>query len=270
MSGRKIRYGIMVVFFGLFFALFATGRYKIDNYCIVGTLVKALSTITGSAAQHTADITYAIPAAFLVSSLLFGGWFCGYSCPIGTFQEAFYGIGRRFGLPIRVPERLDRGVKSFKYLLLAAILVGAVAFRTEIYWQFDPFRTIFVQETTTIGAVLLALTIAGAFFLNRGFCRYVCPIGAVLRVSGRVSPYRVLHLEKECIDCKKCERSCPMDIKILEKEKDLECICCNQCVDVCPTGAKVLSVGRPMRTTWYPALFLLTFAALSVAFSYVV
>ncbi len=267
LDSRRIRIGVMAVFFVLFFGLFSSGLYKIDNYCIVGALVKLFSIVTGIAARHTADITFAIPFAFLVSALLFGGWFCGYACPIGSFQEAFYNLGKRYGLIIKVPERLDKAGRYLKYLILSAILVGAVAFRTEIYWQFDPFRTIFVREATLAGVALLALIIAGAFFLNRGFCRYICPIGATLRVAGFLSPFRILHYEDKCIHCGKCEASCPVDVKILSKEKDLECINCNQCIDACPTGAKSLKIIKPVSTRWYPAIFLAGFFVLSVIFS---
>jgi formate hydrogenlyase subunit 6/NADH:ubiquinone oxidoreductase subunit I len=47
-----------------------------------------------------------------------------------------------------------------------------------------------------------------------------------------------LKLDKEkCISCKKCEKICPMQLKILQDDTKPDCIKCERCVDVCPKNA---------------------------------
>jgi polyferredoxin len=260
------RTAILAIFFIIFFGVFATGLYKIDNYCPVGMAVRGISDALGTGAQHTKDITYALPLALLASVFFFGNWFCGYSCPIGAGQEWLHGIGKRFKLNVTVPKNIDKAAKKGKYLILATILVATPLWRTEIYWQFDPFRTIFVQETTTIGALLLAAVIAGAFFVERPFCRYICPIGALLNISSRLGFFKITHNEEECNHCSLCSKACPVGLDPENNLKDIECQSCLRCVAICPTDAKDVSTGVKLGNK-FPFAALAGFAALAVIFS---
>lgn len=85
--------------------------------------------------------------------------------------------------------------------------------------------------------LVLLLILAASTFINRPFCRYLCPLGAFYAMFNRFSFYQ-MHLEKsKCVDCKTCERSCPMAVEITKNINSPECIRCGKCKAVCPTGA---------------------------------
>jgi ferredoxin-type protein NapH len=84
---------------------------------------------------------------------------------------------------------------------------------------------------------------------NRAFCKYVCPIPTLQKVTSRFSLLKIAGDAEKCNDCGACNKMCPMDIRIseyiLEKQRVLstECILCFECVDVCAKGALRTSFG---------------------------
>jgi polyferredoxin len=86
--------------------------------------------------------------------------------------------------------------------------------------------------------------IALAYLLkdNRAFCKYVCPITAVLKISSRFSLLKVAGDAETCNECGACVKVCPMDIRIPEYIKNgqrvlsTECIFCLECTNTCPKG----------------------------------
>jgi polyferredoxin len=71
---------------------------------------------------------------------------------------------------------------------------------------------------------------------RRPFCRWICPLGAIWSPFNRLSTLQ-LHVEQDaCIRCDRCQRVCPVDIRIYEDEADPACVRCLQCVDECPTS----------------------------------
>ena len=87
--------------------------------------------------------------------------------------------------------------------------------------------------------------IIGLFFMyslkdRRAFCKYFCPASLVQKILGRFSLLKITGDINKCIDCKLCEKKCPMDINITEYIRNnkrvlsTECILCNECVLNCP------------------------------------
>jgi polyferredoxin len=80
------------------------------------------------------------------------------------------------------------------------------------------------------------------FLVERGWCRYFCPIGAFLAPFNKVSMIHIdVDLEK-CVHCNLCSIECPMGIDVPNMKRDPECILCGKCVNVCPRDA--VSYGR--------------------------
>lgn len=88
--------------------------------------------------------------------------------------------------------------------------------------------------------VVLAVTLLLSIFIERAYCKYLCPLGAINGLMNRVNIFRLKRDKVSCIDCKLCDRACPMDIKVSEVEdvKDLSCTKCLNCVDSCPVNKK--------------------------------
>ena len=88
-------------------------------------------------------------------------------------------------------------------------------------------------------------SISLAFFLkdNRAFCKYVCPIPTVQKITSRFALLKVECNTALCIECGACDKACPMDIQITDYTKNgnrvlsTECIICLACVNACPKGA---------------------------------
>jgi Fe-S-cluster-containing hydrogenase component 2 len=87
-----------------------------------------------------------------------------------------------------------------------------------------------------IGYILLGVTIVGAFLYDRFFCKYLCPVGALYGIIGRISPTRVERNESLCTHCKVCNKACPVNIDVENSDKitNAECLSCNECVLACP------------------------------------
>ena len=81
---------------------------------------------------------------------------------------------------------------------------------------------------------LMAAILIGVVFVYRGFCRFICPLGAIYSFFNKVSIIGVCVDEHKCTECGRCVRECKMDIK---KVGDMECISCGECMKVCKEDA---------------------------------
>jgi polyferredoxin len=89
---------------------------------------------------------------------------------------------------------------------------------------------------------------ASAFILtftlkdNRAFCKYLCPITAILKITSRYAFLKIEGDKEKCTQCGVCNKACPMDINIMEyvingeRVLSTECIFCLTCTTVCPVG----------------------------------
>lgn len=110
---------------------------------------------------------------------------------------------------------------------------------TELYWLLAG------------NAIYYATGIILAFWLkdNRAFCKYVCPITTILKITSRFSLLKIRGDSEKCNECGACMKACPMDIRITDYVKmgfrvlSTECILCQTCVNTCPTGALKVSFG---------------------------
>ena len=87
--------------------------------------------------------------------------------------------------------------------------------------------------------IIFILFIVLIFTIERGWCRYFCPVGAILAPFNKISflhvslsPKKIF--EKECLHDNACINACPMGIDVINMNRDPECILCGKCVEVCP------------------------------------
>ena len=194
-----------------------------------------------------------------VLSILFRRAYCGYICPLGALQELFERIGKLV-LPkklrgLKVPARIDGALRWVKYAVLALFLAGAGVWGGHWMIKGDPFIA-FMSLPNGIGAALernpsslafLAAILAFAFFLGRGFCKYLCPAGAWYALLSKISPNKIVRDETKCAGCGLCSQACPMNIDVanLKKVASAECLGCRECVNACPAqGALSAPVGK--------------------------
>lgn len=178
---------------------------------------------------EAAVIHYVI--AKILGPLLFGRGWCGHACWTAMVLDL---------LPFKTPSAPRRRWGFVRYFVFGASLIFVsllfiiqVPDKGEIMWQ-----------SFIIGNIIYyAVGVALAYKCrdNRAFCKYICPITLFLKPMSYFSIFRIKVDEKKCISCGKCERVCPMDVKVpsnsRKKENATECILCMKCVEVCPKNA---------------------------------
>jgi NosR/NirI family nitrous oxide reductase transcriptional regulator len=178
----------------------------------------------------------------VVPSILFGRFFCGWFCAFGALNDFLFALSKKL-FPqnrLRVNQNLDLYLKYLKYVVLAAIVVCVWTFSLISTDMFDPWAA-FAQLGDIFhngfsgGFLILALIGAGAMLIERFFCRYLCPLGAMLAILSKLKITSIYKSGAHCNNCKLCSGSCPMNINLasIETVTSAECISCLKCVSVC-------------------------------------
>lgn len=239
---------------------------SVEAFCPLGGLETFYRFITsgGAFVSHTHLSNLVLGAAVLITALLLRSAFCGWICPFGFLQDLVSNL--RNVLNKRLPGLrrwfarmgkfsfwafLDRYLRFAKYLVLAWAVGGAAYFGTMVFRDVDPWSALIhlAEFSFTPGVVVLALTLVAAFFVDRPWCRYACPLGAASGLLGMLSPVHLRRQEAACTSCKLCTRSCPMGLKVHEIKSvhHPDCIGCLECVESCPrSGAMEIKLDLPL------------------------
>lgn len=195
-----------------------------------------------------------ILGAVLLMTLLLRRAFCGYVCPIGAISEWLRGAARRLRIPVvRVPAKLDRVLSLLKYAVLAMILYFTWRTAELVFRGYDPCYALLSRhgEDITIWAyVISGALVLASLLIVMPFCRWLCPLAAVLNPFSRIGLTRVQRSEQSCIDCGHCSRVCPMAIPVdrVREVTHARCMSCLECVSACPTrGDGALAWGPPAK-----------------------
>jgi len=167
------------------------------------------------------------------------GTFCGWLCPFGALQELIGKLLAFLKLPqIKVSPLLDSRLKWIKYVVLAGILIVAVVSipLTGSVVEIEPFKTsitlIFDRSWPFVlwAVVLLVLSL----FVYKGYCRYICPLGAGLAIFGKLRIFNWLPRRSECGQpCQLCKHRCEyQSIEQTGKIDYDECFQCLDCVEI--------------------------------------
>lgn len=247
----------------------------VDALCPFGGLETLFSLLAGGGLiKQVAASSVALLVAAVVTALVFRRAFCGRICPLGYLQELFGGIGRKlFKRHLEMPAALDRPARYLKYLVLVAILVltwnaGELVIRSYDPWvAYNHLTSAELLTENGIGLAVLVVALLGSLLYDRFFCKYACPMGAFLGLISRLSVFRVRRNIETCIDCKLCDKACPVNVKVSEISTmtSPECIDCGECVAACPV-ADTLAIAPPSGSALSPvatgALAVGTFAVL--------
>jgi len=178
--------------------------------------------------------------AVIVSFVLWGrGLFCGWLCPFGAMQEFASKLGEMIGIAqYRVPERLDYWLRYTKYFVLAGLVYAALfaPALTEKLNEIEPFKTAvtvyFMREWYYVAYAVGLLIFS--MFIFKGFCRYVCPLGAVMAIGGVLRISKWIDRRIECgSPCQLCKVTC--DYNAIKKTGEIrydECFQCLECITI--------------------------------------
>ncbi|RQH03868.1 4Fe-4S binding protein [Paraburkholderia dinghuensis] len=166
------------------------------------------------------------------------GLFCGWMCPFGSMSEMLYKLGRATGLKklqTKLPMRWHNRLRKLKYVVFAVLLV--VSFFSmpwaEKLAEIEPFKTTFlvgVLNRSWPFMLFWTVIVGASIFIERPFCKYLCPLGASLALPGW---RRLLKLRRkpECTSCHACAVGCG-SLAIDEKGRidQMECMLCLDCM----------------------------------------
>lgn len=256
-----IRRGVQTLSFALlhsnFFASSAASRFCVPvmscEACAVAWLGCPIGMIGRSLTFH--EIPWLVLLMTVGVGILVGRFFCGWICPMGFLQDLLYKIpSRKFTLP--------RWTGAIKYGVLAASVVAAGWFigvgSGYFYCNICPTAGIQVVlpaafsgggwghiSDNAIKMAMVVVVIIGAVLASRSFCKIMCPVGALVALTNRLTPFRLKLDGKTCVGCRKCDKTCAMDVPVMSHRadkanainRDLECIECLACKETCPVKA---------------------------------
>ncbi len=186
-------------------------------------------------------IGMAIP---IMVAIFLGRVFCSWICPISFLSEIIDRVYKLFKKQKRLYDKFCLPKWVLWFSLIGEILIS-MTIAAPIFVFLSPpglvgreimmavfFRRLAIEGVVVIFVLLLHL------FTRRFFCRYFCPLGALLAFLGSKRRLRITKDEGKCVNCKICDRACPMDLKPSEyKNSSVYCWNCGECVDSCPKTA---------------------------------
>ena len=166
------------------------------------------------------------------------GLFCGWLCPFGSLSELLYKIGSVTGLQrfqFKLSQRLHDGLRLIKYaafLLLLMVSMFSMGL-AEMLAEIEPFKTTFlvgISNRSWPYALFATGLLCLSIFMERPFCKYLCPLGAALAMP---TTFRWFGLKRkqECNSCKICAKGCgSLAIDRHGRIDQRECMLCLDCM----------------------------------------
>lgn len=196
------------------------------------------------------DSSLVLAAIVLIMSILFGPVFCGWICPLGTVQEWVSKIGkklfkRRFNH--FVPLKLDNVLRYLRYGILVWVLYVTATSGKLLFEAYDPYYALFNFWSTEVAwtsLAVLGVTLVLSVFVERPWCKYACPYGAVLGLTNLFRVFSIKRAESTCKADGACSIMCPMNIQVdtVKTVRDHQCISCLECTSeaICPVAKTVV------------------------------
>lgn len=176
------------------------------------------------------------------------GAYCGWICSCGALAETMGDTQRRkmpHGPFWNRVDMLGQVILAVAFLLLMLRIVGWVLPGSLADRIFPTMLTGKPLGYKWVVDIFLGGIIGVGFyfkFSGRIWCRFACPLAALMHIYARFSRFRILSDKSKCISCNECTASCHQGIDVMafankgRPMEDPECVRCSACVQVCPTG----------------------------------
>ena len=245
LKNKKINW-IKVVIQILSFALIP-GLFE-GEFAAVGNIVSCI--YKGNISWESVKYSVWMLVATVPATVLVGRFFCGFFCSFGAVQDLLWLGSHRLRALFpgkRNLKKADRIFRFAKYAVLFYFIIfiwsGVTAVKTAGSWQVFGQYVSFghwpgLKLLLSVGGVLLLLIFIGSLFVQRFFCRYFCPMGAIYSLISQTSFLKIDKPRKECGKCHLCTSKCTMGMDLTKKDRIAggECISCQKCVSWCPKG----------------------------------
>ncbi len=229
----RVRIGFLI------FTLFVLGWYFNAQLSVVNILAMFSALVSGFDWNYflMEPLTFILWGSVAAALLFWGrGPYCGWLCPFGALQELINRVAKIFSIKqITVPWAIHERLWTFKYLIFL-FLFGFSLYSldwAERLAEVEPFKTAiilkFIREWPYV-IFALAVLIPG-IFIERFYCRYLCPLGAALAIPGRMRMFAWLKRYKECgTPCQRCSNECMVQSIHPEGHINVnECLYCLHC-----------------------------------------
>ena len=245
LKNKKLNW-IKVVIQILSFALIP-GLFE-GEFAAVGNIVSCI--YKGNISWESVKYSVWMLLATVPATVLVGRFFCGFFCSFGAVQDLLWLGSHRLRALFpgkRNLKKADRIFRFAKYAVLFYFIIfiwsGVTAVKTAGPWQVFGQYVSFghwpgLKLLLSVGGVLLLLIFIGSLFVQRFFCRYFCPMGAIYSLISQTSFLKIDKPRKECGKCHLCTSKCTMGMDLTKKDRIAggECISCQKCVSWCPKG----------------------------------
>ena len=245
LKNKKINW-ITVVIQILSFALIP-GLFE-GEFAAVGNIVSCI--YKGNISWESVKYSVWMLLATVPATVLVGRFFCGFFCSFGAVQDLLWLGSHRLRALFpgkRNLKKADRIFRFAKYAVLFYFIIfvwsGVTAVKTAGLWQVFGQYVSFghwpgLKLLLSVGGVLLLLIFIGSLFVQRFYCRYFCPMGAIYSLISQTSFLKIDKPRKECGKCHLCTSKCTMGMDLTKKDRIAggECISCQKCVSWCPKG----------------------------------
>jgi len=226
----------------LVFTLVWLGWYANAQLSVVNVLTFTNALVTNFSWEFflAAPLIFILWAAVAAGLLFWGrGPFCGWLCPFGALQELLSIVAKRLKVPqVTIPWGLHERLWPIKYIVFLGLFgmsFYSMAY-AEMLSEVEPFKTaIILKFIRDWPFVVFALALlAASLFIERFYCRYLCPLGAALAIPGRIRTFEWLKRWPECgSPCQRCAKECP--VQAIHPEGPInvnECIYCMHCQEL--------------------------------------
>ncbi|WP_261193797.1 NosR/NirI family protein [Pseudoruegeria sp. SHC-113] len=253
-SARRVqifRYGFLTLTL-VFLGWYANAQLSVVNLmALFGALTSDFSWQAFLLDPLTFILWFSVAAALLFWGR---GAYCGWLCPFGALQELTNHIARRLGVPqVKLPWGLHERLWAVKYMIFLGLFGISLASieQAEHLAEIEPFKTAIVlkfMRAWPFVAYAAALLIAG-LFVERFYCRYLCPLGAALAIPARLRMFDWLKRYKECgSPCQTCANECMVQaIHPTGEINPNECLNCMHCQVLYQSKTKCPVVIRQLK-----------------------
>lgn len=240
-----------------------SGSPSTDALCPFGGMETLYSLIAnGNYLKKIEPSSLILLGATLLITIVVGRAFCGYICPLGTIQTLLNKLAKKLKIKqVKLDGKVDKALRYVKYLVLFLVLFITYKAGELILRPYDPWAVFMhlgsgteIFEEFLIGFIILIAILVSSMFVERAWCRYLCPLGATLALLSPLSIFKVKRSDSTCVSCKACTRNCPMGLTVHSQEipSKTECISCGECISSCPInntlemkkGNTVLSLNK--------------------------
>lgn len=245
LKNKKINW-IKVVIQILSFALIP-GLFE-GEFAAVGNIVSCI--YKGNISWESVKYSVWMLVATVPATVLVGRFFCGFFCSFGAVQDLLWLGSHRLRALFprkRNLKKADRIFRFAKYAVFFYFIIfiwsGVTAVKTAGPWQVFGQYVSFghwpgLKPLLSVGGILLLVIFIGSLFVQRFFCRYFCPMGAIYSLISHASFLKIDKPRDGCGKCHLCTSKCPMGMDLTKKDRIAggECISCQKCVSWCPKG----------------------------------